>query len=248
MLGRRALLTGLGAGLTLSACERIGSTAPARRALYSADRFTLFMQRLVTDRTALAREFTEAEMSPRFRVNGSRTGAGADYRRHVAENFVNWRFEIGGMVRRPLSLSLSELMNMPRRVQITRHDCVEGWSAIGKWHGVPLRLLLDRAGLSERARYILFRCADEIGGTPYYETIDIVEAFHPQTILAYGMNGARLPVAHGAPLRLRSERQLGYKHAKYVMSVEAIDDFRAIAGGRGGYWEDRSGYDWWAGI
>lgn len=238
----------LGAGLGLSACERIGSTGPAQDLLQSTERFTLQAQRLVTDRAALAREYTAAEMSPIFRVNGSRSGSGPEYERHVAEGFANWRLQVGGMVARPLSLSLSQLMAMPRRSQITRHDCVEGWSAIGKWIGVPLQSVLQVAGLDPRTRYILFRCADRMsGGVPYYESIDLIEAFHPQTILAYAMNDQRLPVPHGAPLRLRTERQLGYKHAKFVMAVEAVNELAGIHGGRGGYWEDR-GYEWWAGI
>ena len=112
---------------------------------------------------------------------------------------------------------------LPHRTQITRHDCVEGWSAIGKWHGVQLSRILDHAGLSTRAKYIVFHCADRFGDKPYYESIDLVDAFHPQTILAWGMNGHLLPVANGAPLRLRVERQLGYKQAKYVQRIEAVD-------------------------
>lgn len=248
MIRRRNMLAGLGAGLTLSACEKIGSTAPAQQLLSSTDRFTLAAQRLVTDRTALAPEYSEAEMSPIFRANGSREPASPEWQAHRANGFRTWRLAVRGLVARPLNLSLPTLMAMPRRVQITKHDCVEGWSAIGKWHGVPLKLVLDRAGVSDRARYVLFRCADAIRGVPYYESIDMVEALHPQTILAYGMNGQMLPTAHGAPLRLRTERQLGYKHAKYVMAIEVIDSFKDIAGGKGGYWEDVSGYEWWAGI
>ncbi|HET7410054.1 MAG TPA: molybdopterin-dependent oxidoreductase, partial [Paracoccaceae bacterium] len=125
-------------------------------------------------------------MSPVFRANGTREPATPEWQAHYASGFRDWRLTVTGLVSRPLSLSLPALMRMPRRVQITRHDCVEGWSAIGKWHGVPLKLLLDRAGISDRARYVLFRCADEIRGLAYYESIDLIEAFHPQTILAYG--------------------------------------------------------------
>ena len=138
-------------------------------------------------------------------------------------------------------------MRMPRRTQITRHDCVEGWSAIGQWTGAPLKLLLNAAGLRSSARFIVFHCADLYGGHPYYESIDLIDAFHPQTILAWGMNGARLPVGHGAPLRLRVERQLGYKHAKYVMRVEAVDSLARVGLGKGGYWEDYQQYEWYAG-
>ena len=131
---------------------------------------------------------------------------------------------------------------------ITRHDCVEGWSAIGKWTGVPLHLILDGAGLSDRARYIVFHCADLYGDRPYYESIDLVDAFHPQTILAWALNDRYLQIPNGAPLRLRVERQLGYKHAKYLMRIEARDSLAGLWDGQGGFWEDTNDYEWYAGI
>jgi len=137
---------------------------------------------------------------------------------------------------------------MPARTQITRHDCVEGWSAIGQWTGTPIKLILDAAGLHQSARYIVFHCADSIGPAPYYESIDLIDAFHPQTIMAWALNGHLLPIQNGAPLRLRVERQLGYKHAKYVQRIEAVASLTAIGGGKGGYWEDRHDYEWYAGI
>ena len=143
---------------------------------------------------------------------------------------------------------------MPARTQITRHDCVEGWSCIGKWTGVPLGTVLQRAGLKPEARYIVFRCADSPDGLvdvpeeyKYYESIDLIDAFHPQTILAYEMNGAPLGIPYGAPLRLRVGRQLGYKMAKYVMRIEVVESFKHITAGRGSYWADRN-YEWYAGI
>ena len=161
---------------------------------------------------------------------------------------MSWRLAIDGLVRTPRSWSLAELHAMPQRSQITRHDCVEGWSAIGQWAGARLAPLLDAAELLPSARYVVFHCADEIGGVPYYESIDLVDAYHPQTILAHSMNGQALPVAHGAPLRLRVERQLGYKHAKYVMRMQAVESLEDFGNGHGGYWEDRIGYEWYAGI
>ena len=137
---------------------------------------------------------------------------------------------------------------MPQHTQITRHDCVEGWSAIGQWSGVPLAHILHLAGLKPEARYIVFRCADTMGDAPYYESIDLIDAFHPQTLVAHSLNGAPLPVENGAPLRMRIERQLGYKHAKYVHTVEAVASLAGIGLGKGGYWEDRAGYQWYAGI
>ena len=159
---------------------------------------------------------------------------------------------VDGLVEQPLSLSLAELRALPSRTQITRHDCVEGWSSIGKWKGARLGPLLDQAGLKPNARYIVFHCADTLeqtldGSGQYYESIDLIDAYHPQTILAYDMNDQPLPVPHGAPLRLRVERQLGYKQAKYVMRIEAVDGFAHLGRGKGGFWEDR-GYEWYAGI
>nr|WP_082836046.1 molybdopterin-dependent oxidoreductase [Croceicoccus bisphenolivorans] len=248
MIGRRKLIAGLGAGLTLGGCQKILETGPVDGFAQSLDLFTRDAQRLVTSRDALAREYSAAERSPDFRANGSRTVDTPEYRRHLAQGFSGWRLAVGGMVARPLSLSIADLQHMPARTQITRHDCVEGWSAIGQWTGTPLSHLLKLAGVSDKARYVLFRCADRYGDTPYYESVDMIEALHPQTIMAWRMNGQPLPERHGAPLRLRVERQLGYKHAKYVTGIEAIADYRDIAGGKGGFWEDRAGYQWWAGI
>ena len=137
---------------------------------------------------------------------------------------------------------------MPQRTQITRHDCVEGWSAIGQWQGVPLAHILKQAGLRPEARFIVFRCADVLYGAPYYESVDLIDAFHPQTIVAHRLNGEALPVKNGAPLRMRIERQLGYKHAKYLTGIELVASLDHIAGGKGGYWEDAAGYQWYAGI
>jgi DMSO/TMAO reductase YedYZ molybdopterin-dependent catalytic subunit len=196
----------------------------------------------------LAREYRPDQMSPFFRTNGTSNPGTPEYQAYVDSHFSHWRLQVRGLVQRPLTLSLAQIRSMPTRTQITRHDCVEGWSAIGKWHGVPLKLILDQAGLRPNVRYIVFHCADLIGGAPYYESIDLVDAFHPQTILAWGMNDNLLTVGHGAPVRLRVERQLGYKHAKYVMRVEAVDDLKQVRGGKGGYWEDAVDYEWYAGI
>ena len=247
-LSRRRMIAGLGAGLTLGGCQKILETGPVDALATSIDRFTMKAQRLVVPRTALAREYSLAERSPVFRANGSRTVDTSAYRRHLAENFANWRLTVTGLVDNPLSLPVSRLQQMPARTQVTRHDCVEGWSAIGQWTGTPLKLILDMAGVARAARYIVFECADLFGDIPYYESIDLIEAYHPQTILAWRMNGAPLPERHGAPLRLRVERQLGYKHAKFVRGIVVTDDLAGFGAGKGGFWEDRAGYQWWAGI
>ncbi|QDL94290.1 twin-arginine translocation signal domain-containing protein (plasmid) [Paroceanicella profunda] len=231
------------------ALVRQGDGGPLIR---SAETLTLRAQRLLQGRDALAREYTEADITPRFYANGTVQPDTPDYVQHQGSAFADWRLSVGGLVDTPLSLSLADLSAMPSRTQITRHDCVEGWSAIAKWTGVPLGAVLKRAGPKPAARYVVFHCADALeltldGSGVYYESIDMIDAFHPQTILAHAMNGAALPVAHGAPLRLRVERQLGYKQAKYIMGIELVDSFAGIRGGNGGYWEDR-GYEWYAGI
>ena len=251
MISRRALIGSIGlsgGGLLLSGCDKIAASPIARGVFEGSEKLSYDVSRLVGSRTALAPEFALADVSPVFRSNGTRTPAAADYTALAAGDFADWRLAIDGLVRTPLSLSLARLMAAPHRTQITRHDCVEGWSAIGQWTGTPLGPLLRTAGLMPQARYIVFHCADDYGAGKYYESIDLLDAFHPQTILAWGLNGQRLPVANGAPLRLRVERQLGYKQAKYVMRIEAVASLAGIAGGKGGLWEDRGDYAWYAGI
>lgn len=247
IITRRNALIG-GAGLLLSGCDRIAASPSVREVLTLGEKATRTAQRLVTDRNALAREFTRADLSPVFRENGTRNPGSPDYAAHAAERFANWRLVVDGMVAQPLAIGLAQILAAPQRTQITRHDCVEGWSAIGQWTGLPLGLLLRRAGLSGNAKYIVFHCADLYDGAPYYESIDLVDAFHPQTILAHSLNGQALSIGHGAPLRLRVERQLGYKQAKYVMRIQAVSSLADIYGGKGGYWEDHHDYQWHAGI
>jgi len=247
ILTRRTLL--LGATATLAGCDRLARNESFREALFSAENFHKWAQRGLMAPDALAREFRPDQISPVFRANGTANPNTPAYKALWRNGFADWRLQVTGLVARELSVSLSQLRTLPHREQITRHDCVEGWSAIGKWRGVPLKTILDGAGLRSSARYIVLRCADDMGGgRPYYESIDLADAFHPQTILAFALNDAPLSVANGAPLRLRVERQLGYKQAKYLMGIEAVDSLAAIGKGKGGFWEDHAGYDWYAGI
>lgn len=251
MIVSRRKLLGMGAagagGLLLGGCDRLNSDPDVRAALGEVEGLTMRAQRLAMGR-GLAREFSERDMSPQFRANGSVAVDDAVYKAHAAAGFAQWKLVVDGMVRHPLALPLSALRAIPQREQITRHDCVEGWSAIGKWQGPQLSAVLALAGLLPAARYVVFHCADVLDGRPYYESIDLIDAFHPQTILAWRMNGQPLPLAHGAPLRLRVERQLGYKHAKYVMRIELRESLAGLYGGKGGLWEDARGYQWYAGI
>jgi len=248
MISRRRFVAAGASGLLLSGCDRLTHSQSFRGVLRSAEGLTMRAQRIVSPRDALAREYSEADLSPYFRPNGTSMPGTDEYAQHLAENFANWRLVVDGLVAKPLSIPIQTLRSLPHRVQITRHDCVEGWSAIGKWHGIELSRILDAAGLSTRAKYIVFHCADRFGDKPFYESIDLVDAFHPQTILAWGMNNHLLTVPHGAPLRLRVERQLGYKNAKYVERIQAVDSLAGIYGGKGGYWEDTTDYEWYAGI
>lgn len=238
--------------LALAGCDAPAPNADVEAVIGSAENLTMKAQRLLQGRDALAREFSETDISPSFRVNGSSMPDSEQYAALLESNFADWRLKIDGLVVRPCEFSLADLKRLPAQTQITRHDCVEGWSAIGKWTGVPLGFLLRSVGLKPSARFAVFHCADELektldGSGRYYESIDLIDAFHRQTILAYAMNGKDLAVGHGAPLRLRVERQLGYKQAKYVMRIEVVDSFGGFWGGNGGYWEDR-GYEWYAGI
>ena len=246
---------GLGATM-LSGCDVLdglnNQDNVLRAFMERANSLTFAAQRGLLDRTKLAQEFSLADIRQPQRPNGVTNPQDGDYLEHVSNRFANYRLSVTGLVNKPLSLSLADIQAMTSRTQITRHDCVEGWSCIASWTGVPLSVILDHAGVKPEARFVLVNCFDTIertlsGGVKYYESIDLVDAMHPQTILAYGMNNAPLPVPNGAPLRLRVERQLGYKMAKYIRSIELIDDFSKIGGGNGGYWEDR-GYEWYAGI
>lgn len=247
---RRFLVRGaaLAGTLMLAGCgDAISRHDRVRRVLSGAEWVNQRLQRALAGRSALAREFTMADLSPAFRANGSTRPSDPAYFLHAMNRFADWRLEVGGLVRSPMRFSLAELRLLPSRTQITRHDCVEGWSCIGKWTGARLSAVLDLVQPLPEARYVVFHCADTLGGAKYYESIDFFDAYHEQTILAYEMNDAPLPIPHGAPLRVRLERMLGYKMAKYIMRIEVVDSLAAIGLGKGGYWPDR-GYEWYAGI
>ena len=255
-LSRRSFLTGAAigsSGLLLASCnvlDGLDRDSGVRNVLESANNLTYRIQRTLADRNALAEEFSEQDIRQPQRPNGSTDPDDEDYKQLASDNFAKWKLEVGGLVETPLALSLAQLQAMPSRTQVTRHDCVEGWSCIAKWTGVPLSVVLDEAKPKPAARYVVFYCMDTIDqddGTKYYGSIDLIDARHPQTILAYGMNGKPLPIENGAPLRVRVERQLGYKMPKYLGKIELVDTFAQIGMGHGGYWED-NGYEWYGGI
>jgi DMSO/TMAO reductase YedYZ molybdopterin-dependent catalytic subunit len=259
IISRRRFLTGTAtgiSGLVLAGCDQFDFLGQrdnqVRDFLERANTLTYQTQRLLAGEQTLARTYSEAEIRQPQRPNGSIDPKSEEYLALKADNFANYRFKVTGLVERELSFSLEELRNMPAQSQITRHDCVEGWSCIAKWTGTRLGAVLDQAVVKPAARFAVYHCYDAMGGglsgpEPYYESSDLIDAYHPQTILAYGLNNETLPVSNGAPVRIRIERALGYKQPKYVHTVELVESFASFGKGQGGYWEDH-GYDWYGGI
>lgn len=245
-----------GSGLVLAGCDQFDFLSqrghPLRSAMEQANVLTYNVQRALIGDQTLAREYSASEIRQAQRPNGSTDPSTPEYMFLKLQNFEPYRLTVKGMVERELSFSLAELRNMPGRSQITRHDCVEGWSVIAKWTGTQLGPILDMAGVKPQARFCVYHCYDNIqrtlsGDILYYESSDLVDAYHPQTILSYGLNDQVLPVSNGAPIRLRIERALGYKQPKYLHTIEVVDDLKPFGQGRGGYWPD-NGYDWYGGI
>lgn len=192
--------------------------------------------------------FSDAEISREFRIDSLPTPTDEAYVRGVADGFRAYRLIVGGDVERAQAFGLPELRALASLEETTRHDCVEGWSAIGKWRGVPLGTLLAMVRPTARARYVVFDCLDaDQGGTRYYESLDLQQAAHPQTVLAHALNGKPIDPDHGGPVRLRVPTQLGYKSAKWVKEIRLVASLAGTGGGNGGYWEDQ-GYEWYAGI
>ncbi len=232
----------------LSACGPISAALngndAVRRALTSVEG----LNHALIGTRGLAREYGEKDIDRHFRVNGFATPSDSRYLDLSATHFAGYRLVVNGAVERPGAFSLGQLERLAQRTQITRHDCVEGWSAIGKWSGVVLREVLDVVRPRPDARYVIFRCMDNDGaGNLYYESLDLHQARHPQTLLALRLNDAPLDPDHGAPVRLRVPTQLGYKSAKWIARIEVVGSLVNVGEGRGGYWEDQ-GYEWYAGI
>lgn len=250
-MGRRQFLRGMvgtASLFALTGCDNLTQSSWFPAVLSRTEQLTDRAQRILTPHDALAKEYNEADLSRVFPANGNTDPGTEAYAAMAATDFADWKLEVVGLVRNPNSWSLAALRELPSRTQITRHDCVEGWSAIGKWTGVPLGDLMHRVQPLTKARYAVFRCADvDDDGVAYYESMAVQDLHHPQTILAYELNDRPLDISHGAPLRLRFERQLGYKQAKYVMRIELVESLAGIGEGKGGYWEDQ-GYEWYAGI
>ena len=254
LLTRRALLIGAGGlltgGLVSSSWRRLAQLEGYQPLLELGDSVGQRLQRLALRNHPLAPEYRPDQISAHHPINGGFGSKYIDpdpaYDRMAAQKFRNWRLRVDGLVAQPSAFSLADLEGMPSRTQITMHCCDEGWSAIGQWTGLPLRWLLERVGIFSRARYVVFHAMDKIAGQHIFDSIDLFDALHPQTILAYRLNGAPLPVGHGAPLRLRVELQIGYKNLKHLERIEVVDSLQNVAAGRGGFFETM-GYQWYAG-
>ena len=246
-ISRRTLLASLSTlgGLLLTGCTRETFVPPRVRGglIGAADVLTMSTNRLLLSGQQLAREYSRRDVADPFPTWNQTNPGNAEYQRHASEGFTNWRLPIGGHVARPRDLSLSEIRSLPARTQITAHVCEQGWSAIGEWTGVPLQRVLEEAGgVTTAARYVV---VDTFDG--WYEGYDLFEVAHAQTILAYGLNGRDLPRGNGAPLRLRVERQCGYKQLKFVKSIRVVDSMAGIGRGTGGINSD-FGFHWFAGV
>jgi DMSO/TMAO reductase YedYZ molybdopterin-dependent catalytic subunit len=249
-LSRRKLITtgftvaagAAGLGVAAKLASRYGLIPPDHGGIYGVgETLTYASQRLLMSHGSLAREFNRSEISKVFPVNGDPPGD-EDYERQLAGGFKNWRLAVDGLVSRPSSFSLAELKRYPARSQVTLHVCEEGWSFIAEWTGVPLSYILNLVGVYPQAKYVAFFPFDES-----WDSLDMSDAWHPQTLLAYGMNGQDLPPPHGAPVRLRVARQLGYKSVKYLSQITVTDTLKNFGKGQGSI-SPEIGYSWYAGI
>lgn len=249
-LSRRRLLTaglatvaGVGAWrLAANVMDRYGLIPANCHGLYGAsETLTYAGQRLLTKLPSMAREFDRSQISTVIPVNGPAPTT-EHYRKLRAGGFADWRLTIDGLVDRPRAFSLAELKAFPSRTQITHQACEEGWSFIAEWTGVPLAYVLEQVGIRPSARFAFFFTIDE-----WWDSIDMDDALHPQTVLAYAMNGPGMPADHGAPLRLKVPRQLGYKNLKYLSKITVTDSAKGIGDGLGSG-SPGAGYSWHAGI
>ncbi|GAC1613215.1 MAG: molybdopterin-binding protein [Vulcanimicrobiaceae bacterium] len=244
---KRRLFIASSIGAALAGCAPIGTKLNEggfKGVLSSAEQIS----HMLIGTRGMAKEYADADVDRDFRTNGFDTPSDARYGALVKGNFRDYRLVVDGAVERRQTFTLDRLRRMSQQTNITRHDCVEGWSAIGKWRGVRLSDVLDAAAPRADAKYVVFHCMDvSSDSTPYYESLDTRQARHPQTLLALDLNDRPLDPDHGAPLRLRVPTQLGYKSAKWVNRIELVGSYRNLYAGNGGYWEDQ-GYEWYAGI
>jgi DMSO/TMAO reductase YedYZ molybdopterin-dependent catalytic subunit len=243
LISRRQLVLGASAssGLLLAGCD---AYPPGTRGslLEATDAFTYRTQRALLPQQTLVREFDRDAISKHFPAINTVNPESEAYHRSRAISFADYRLPVTGLVERPTAFSLSDLKRFPSRTQVTLHSCVDGWSAIGEWTGVQISRILAAVGMKSEARYLLFTAVDG-----WWDTFDLTDALHPQSLITYGMNGGPLPMQHGAPVRLRMERQLGWKSIKYVTSLRLVDRIDNFKDGFAGSPQSH-GYGWFGGI
>ena len=245
-LSRRQLISRAGAlgGILLTGCDSNIYTPPTIRGGLMGVAYVLTMasQRFLLSDQALVQEHDINEITKNFPVWNQSNPEDEDYQRLRRGSFAEWRLPVGGLVNQPISLSLEDVKRFPKRTQITSHICEQGWSAIAQWTGAPLLKILEAAGgVKPEARYVVI---DAYGG--WYEGYDMFDVVHPQTILAYGMNGKDLPQGNGAPVRLRVERHCGYKQLKFIKSIQVVSSMDGFGRGTGGLNSDFN-FHWYAG-
>jgi DMSO/TMAO reductase YedYZ molybdopterin-dependent catalytic subunit len=245
MTRRKLIATAAGvSGLAVAArlAARYGLIPPDHGGIYGVgETLTYASQRLLTSHGSMAREFNRGDISKVFPINGE-PPENETYQRLLSNDFADWRLKVDGLMAHPSSFSLAALKAYPARTQITHQACEEGWSAIAEWTGVPLSFVLNLVGVLPQAKYVVFFPFDS-----NWDSLDMPEALHPQTLLAYGMNGREIFTPHGAPLRLRVPRQLGYKSVKYLSHITVTDTLKNIGDGQGSI-SAELGYSWYAGI
>jgi DMSO/TMAO reductase YedYZ molybdopterin-dependent catalytic subunit len=243
IIGGLAATAGLSAlGVAARLAQKYGLVPPDHGGIYGlGETLTYASQRLLT-RHSLAREFSRSQISnPPF--ENEMAPLNDAYKRLQTGGFADWRLTVDGMVDRPASFSLDQLKSYPRRSQITHLACEEGWSYIAEWIGVPLSYVLDAVGVKPQAKYVAYFSIDP----DWWDSVDMADALHPQTFLAYGMNGGELPVGNGGPLRMRVPRHLGYKSVKFVTHLTVTDSMKGFGQGLGSA-APEGGYSWYAGI
>lgn len=245
-LSRRRLIAGAAgvSGLAVAAklARSYGLVPPDGGGIYGPGTTLTYAAQRVLTRHSLAREFPRGQISAKPFANEV-APLGERFKGLQQGGFKDWRLAVDGMVARAASFSVADIKGFPSRTQITHLACEEGWSYIAEWTGAPLSHLLDIVGASPQARYVVYRSIQD----DWWESIDMADATHPQTLVAHGMNGADIPVGFGGPLRMRVPRQLGYKSLKYLTSLTITDDLKRFGKGLGSA-EPESGYSWYAGI
>ncbi len=239
-IGAAAGISGLAVADRIA--RRYGLIPPDHSGLYGpGETLTYAAHRLLT-RHSMAREFSWSAISNPPFANGAAPKDPA-FLRLQAGGFADWRLQVDGMAAHPVSFSLGDLKSLPMRSQITQLQCEEGWSFIAEWIGVPLSDVLETAGILPQAKFVVYQSLQE----GVWDSVDMTDALHPQTLVTYGMNGGELPVGNGGPLRLRVPRQLGYKSVKYLTRLTVTDDITKFGKGRGSA-ASEEGYAWYAGM